>query len=112
LQLAIGRDFNAEAVALQKYRKSDKLDAYLKFLIGGKYRWRRRKPFERFAVEHLGHSGRSLKALIARLSALGPSNDEYERWSFDDFPQWQSKFDKSRAVNAAKERWKCRNKIP
>jgi hypothetical protein len=95
----------------ERYRKSDQLDDYLQFAfrnIKFKYRWRRLEVFRQFLEEHYGMSQIELESLIKSLKVIGPSVNQYDKWSFDDIPQWYSQWCKNRGTKAANVRWSKR----
>ena len=93
-------------MAKQKHppRRSDKLDAFLRFVVRGKYRWRRLEIFEQFLREHKKLAPETIEVLIPVLQEHGVNGKSYEDWMYQ-IPQWRKTLRKKKARKAAIAMW-------
>jgi len=91
-----------------RYRKSDLLDAFLKFAFGKiklKYRWRRIEVFRQFLSEHYKMSDADIDSLVDRVKREGPTPSEYIKWAIEDIHLWRKQWLKNRGKKAIDARW-------
>ena len=84
-------------------RPSDKLDAYLGFSIGGKYRWRRLEVFTGFLRDWLHFSPSQIESAVSQYQSRGIPADLYHEW-MDEIPKYRAILRKNRASKAAQIR--------
>jgi hypothetical protein len=92
-----------ESVAKKKrgpYKPKNQLDGFLRFVVGGKYKWRRYEIFEDYLIRFSGLSKDDAKAVISKYQSNGV--DRVYLTMTEQLQRWKHICNEARASKAGK----------
>jgi hypothetical protein len=84
------------------YKPKNGLDGFLRFAIGGKYKWRRYEIFKDYLCHK--YSQKEAKAIIEKYQTNGVPNHLYQG-IIDELMRWSDICNRERGKSAARARW-------